>query len=345
VVFTGLQFSYATWLTPSSDTGFSEIQAGYTITGTNGFAVEGLCDFAPGGTCPYGAWTKEPANVSFTNAHNVRFTNDGFVHLGAAGLDLGDGSQGNLVKGNVFTDISGNGIELGGVDLTKPSTADATSGNRIANNHLYALPVEYHGGVAIDVGYTDHTTIAHNQIDHTAYTGISIGWGGWPDKIKQPFEPNYSNHNTIANNLIFDHLQVLGDGGAIYTNGTTGTTLADGEHITGNVVHDQHSPTGHAIYTDNGAGYITISGNAEYHNASNDWGSKHGDYSTNKGDYDPLDIEGNYWMRGPADYNQKKVVIRNNHPITSPTEIPASITDNAGLEPKYGQILHWKPAA
>ena len=40
VVFNGLQFSYATWLGPSTDTGFSEIQAGYTITGSNGFAVQ-----------------------------------------------------------------------------------------------------------------------------------------------------------------------------------------------------------------------------------------------------------------------------------------------------------------
>ncbi|TMM41372.1 MAG: right-handed parallel beta-helix repeat-containing protein, partial [Actinobacteria bacterium] len=142
VVFNGLQFSYATWLTPSSDTGFSEIQAGYTITGSNGFAVQGLCDFAPGGTCPYGAWTKEPANVSFTNARNVQFTNNGFVHLGAAGLDLGNGSQNDLVKGNVFTDISGNGIELGAVDKPLATGADKTTANTIADNHIFAAAVE-----------------------------------------------------------------------------------------------------------------------------------------------------------------------------------------------------------
>src|SRR5262249_38375027 len=93
VVFNGLQFSYATWLRPSSDTGFSEIQAGYTITGTTGYKTQGLCTFAPDGTCPYGAWTKESANVSLSYSTNVQFTNNGFVHLGAAGLDLGNGSQ------------------------------------------------------------------------------------------------------------------------------------------------------------------------------------------------------------------------------------------------------------
>src|SRR6266545_3020572 len=58
IVFNGLQLSYATWLRPSSDEGLSEIQPGYTIPGSNGFAVQGLCTLVPGGTCPYGAWTK-----------------------------------------------------------------------------------------------------------------------------------------------------------------------------------------------------------------------------------------------------------------------------------------------
>src|SRR5439155_4323569 len=182
--FTGIQFSYATWLTPSTPEGFSEIQATYTITGPTGYATQGLCQFIDGGTCPFGNWTKTPGNVSFRYAHDVSFLADAFVHLGAAGLDLGDGTQRATVQGSVFTDISGNGLELGGVDMPLATGADRTSGNRIVDNHLYALPVEYHGGVAIDVGYTEHTTISHNQIDHTAYTAISLGWGGWPDKIK-----------------------------------------------------------------------------------------------------------------------------------------------------------------
>jgi len=343
IVFNGLQFSYATWLTPSTDTGFSEIQAGYTITGANGFAVQGLCQFAPGGTCPYGSWTKEPANVSFSYARNVQFTGNGFVHLGAAGLDLGNGSANNLVKGNVFTDISGNGIELGAVDKPLATGADRTSANTIADNHVFSAAVEYKGGVGILVGYSERTLITHNQIDTLTYTAISIGWGGWPDKKGEPAQPNYSNRNVLSNNLIFSYMTLLNDGGGIYTQGRTGTSFATGEQITGNVLHDQKNPKGgHVVYTDNGAAFITIKGNAMYNSQVSSEGHDHNDTTSGVGK-DPLDIEGNYWTKGRADTNANGIIVRNNHPITSPSQIPASIVTNAGLEPAFQGLLTWKP--
>ncbi len=344
IVFNGLQFSYATWLTPSSDTGFSEIQAGYTITGSNGYAVQGLCTFAPGGTCPYGAWTKEPGNVSFAYARNVRFTNNGFVHLGAAGLDLGNGSANNLVKGNVFTDISGNGIELGAVDKPLATGADRTTANTIADNHIFAAAVEYHGGVGILVGYAERTLITHNQIDTLTYTAVSIGWGGWPDKKGLPAQPNFCNHNTISNNLIFTYMTMLNDGGGIYTQGRTGSSFDTGERITGNVLHDQKNPKGgHVVYTDNGAAYIGILGNAMYNSLVSSEGHDHNDTTSGVGK-DPLDIEGNYWTKGRSDTTSGGVIVKNNHPITSPSEIPSSLVANAGLEPAYQGLLTWQPA-
>jgi hypothetical protein len=142
------------------------------------------------------------------------------------------------------------------------------------------------------------------------------------------------------------YMSMLGDGGGIYTNGITGTSLSAGEHVTGNIVHDQKNATGgHALYTDNGASYVTISGNGEYNNTVGDWGSKHVNYTLNDGSYDPLDIEGNYWEKGTADDNQKSVVIKNNHTITSAGQIPSSIVAAAGLEPAYADILDWTPAA
>lgn len=38
ITFSGLQFSYATWLGPSSPEGFSEIQANYQVTGPDGYS-------------------------------------------------------------------------------------------------------------------------------------------------------------------------------------------------------------------------------------------------------------------------------------------------------------------
>ncbi|HEX6527769.1 MAG TPA: fibronectin type III domain-containing protein [Streptosporangiaceae bacterium] len=337
VVFRGIQFSYATWLAPSTPEGFSEIQANYTITGPNGYATQGLCQFIAGGTCPYGNWTQEPGNVNFQSDTNVRWLNDTFTHLGAAGLRLGDGSRNDTVQGSVFTDISGNGVELGGVDDPMPATpAERTSGNQILDSHFYALPVEYHGGVAIHVGYAEHTLIAHNQIDNTAYTAISLGWGGWPDKIKQPATPNYSNGNVISDNLIENPMQELADGGAIYTQGITGTSLADGEQITGNVILGALDH-GHAIYTDNGATFITVNGNVEFGN-ENDWGSRHTDYTPGATGDDPLAIENNYWQQGDQDSSAHNVTVSGNHIITALSQAPAGIVGNAGLQWPYRSL-------
>src|SRR3954465_6014902 len=115
-----MRYYYATWLTPSSPAGFSEIQAGYTITGAVGWAVQGLGSVVPGGTCPYASGTREPANVSVSHGQRVEFSDSVFAHLGGAGLDLLDGTKESQVRGDVFTDISGNGVQVGGVG--KPVT-------------------------------------------------------------------------------------------------------------------------------------------------------------------------------------------------------------------------------
>ncbi|HTU72656.1 MAG TPA: fibronectin type III domain-containing protein [Trebonia sp.] len=334
LAFHGIQFSYATWLQPSTPEGFSEIQANYTITGADGYATQGLCQFVAGGTCPYGDWTQEPGNIDLSYDQDVQFTDDDFTHLGAAGLRLGDGSQDDTVQGSVFTDISGNGLELGGVDNPEPTAAvQDTTGNQVLDDHFYALPVEYHGGVAIDVGYATRSLIAHNQIDNTAYTAISLGWGGWPDKIDQPATPNYSASNVVADNLISNPMQMLADGGAIYTQGITGTSLADGEQITGNVILGALDH-GHAIYTDNGSTFITISGNVEFGN-EDDWGSRHTDYTAGASGDDPLLISGNYWQQGDQDNSSSNVTESGNKIITSLRQVPASIMASAGLQPAY----------
>ncbi|HEX7733575.1 MAG TPA: right-handed parallel beta-helix repeat-containing protein [Ktedonobacteraceae bacterium] len=346
ILFNGIQFSYATWLGSSTGTGFSEIQANYQVTGSNGWQVQGLCNLPPTpGTCPYAAWTQIPGNISFTYDRYIKFTNDAFVHLGAAGLALGNGSQNDLVKGSVFTDISGNGLELGNVNMPTASGSSQTLSNTISDNHVFNLPVEYHGGVGIDVGYAASTLITHNQIDHTPYTAISLGWGGWPDKEKKPAQPNFSHDNTVSNNLIFDILQQLHDGGGIYTQGITGSSLSNGEHVTGNVIHDQVG-AGHVIYTDNGCTFETITGNGIYNNpTAQAWASRHTNYTLNNGTYDPTDVENNYW-ENPSGYTSGNgLTVANNHTITSASQIPSSIVSNAGLESAYVGILKWKPAA
>jgi hypothetical protein len=289
--------------------------------------------------CPYGAWTKEPANVSLRFAHDIRFTRDAFVHLGAAGLDLGEGAQNDSVEGSVFTDISGNGVELASVDKPLASDAEFAIGNHIENNLFESVGAEYRGGIAIVIGYARDTLVSHNQIDHIPYAGISIGWGGWPDKIQMAGQANNSAHNVISDNLIHHDMLVLSDGGGIYTQGLTGKSLADGEHVTGNVVHDQYS-SGHAIYSDNGSSMMTISGNVMFHTDHDNWGSRHRNgYDDNGGkNNDPLTIEGNYWQQGDADSSKENVTEQDNHLINSLSDVPRGIVQSAGLQAAFQNI-------
>lgn len=333
IAFRGLQFSYATWLTPSQPEGFSEIQAGYTVTGERGWATQGLCRYVEGGTCPFASWTKMPGNVSFAYGQRIEFGDDVFAHLGAAGLDLGTGSTDSTVDGSIFTDISGNGLEIGGVDGQTPA-----SGVEVTDNHLFGLPREYHGGVAILNGYTQHDTIAHNQIDHVGYSAVSMGWGGWPDKIGDPATPNPSHDNAVRNNLIHDYMQMLDDGGGIYTQGLTGTSLADGEKVTGNVIHDQWG-LGKNVYTDNGCTYETVEGNVLYRASYANVASRHTDYRDALGNNDPTLVKDNWWEEGTADSDNKGLVTTGNRIMPGLSDVPSDVLENAGLEPPYRSLL------
>ncbi len=330
----------ATWLFPSTNEGFSEIQANYLVTGKNGYAVQGLGDLAPGGMKPFGAWTKTPGNVRFSYNHHLVFRNNTFTHLGGAGLDLGNGSQFDVIDGNVFTDISANGVELGGVDQPLGTGGEITRDDSIRNNHVYAVAIEFHGGIGICVGYAQRTRIEHNQLDHLPYSGISIGWGGWPDKIQQAGQPNYSCDNLITDNLIYKHMLLLSDGAAIYTQGLTGPSLAEGEKITGNVIYDQFG-SGHGIYTDNGCKNVTVTGNIIFHTNHDNWGGRHKDYYDGRhGEAnDAFDFEHNYWQQGEPDSVERDVTLKDNHIIATLDQAPGSIRQAAGLEPAFRPLL------
>ena len=340
IIFKGLEFTGATWLAPSGSEGFSEIQANYCVTGSNGWAVQGLGHLTPNGTSPYGAWTKTPGNVSFSHDSGIQFLRCAFVHLGGAGLELGHGSQSDVVEGCVFTDISANGLELGGVDRPDATGGDITTDNRIVNNHIYDVAAEFHGGIGLCVGYARNTVIQHNQIDHLPYSGISMGWGGWPDKIKKAGVSNFSENNLVANNLIFEHMLLLADGAAIYTQGLTGPTLEAGEKIEGNVIHDQFG-SGHGIYTDNGCKNVTARNNVIFRVNFDNWGGRHKDYYDGQtgANYDNFLFEGNYWQQGDVDSSKQNVTLRHNHLISALDQVPKTILLSAGLELDFRDIL------
>ena len=63
--------------------------------------------------------------------------------------------------------------------------------------------------------------------------------------------------------MVHHHVQLLTDGGGIYTNGVQGTSLSTGTRIEANVVYDQPNPPG-AIYLDDGSRFVTVTNNLTY---------------------------------------------------------------------------------
>lgn len=340
VTIQGITFAYAAWDAPGTPEGFSEIQANYRVTGHDGATKQALCTLVPGGACPFGAWTPEPGNVTANFADGIHFLRDTFTHLGAAGLAISGGAHQDIVQGCTFTDISGNGLELAGVATPEVPDAEYAVNNRIEDNLFRDVGAEFRGGIPIVIGYARFTHVEHNQIDHVPYAAMSIGWGGWPDKIALPGVENRSTGNVIANNRIDRFMLDLSDGGGIYTQGRTGETIADGERVEGNVVTDQFS-SGHALYTDNGSAMITVRGNVVFNTNHDNWGSRHADYYDGaKGqEDDPLAIEDNWWQQGDPNSSAKQVTEQGNHLIAALDQAPAALLRSAGLQSDYRDLL------
>ena len=268
--FSGLTFSYGGWTGPDTPDGFAQMQADWSLTGPNAAKSEGTCGYSnPPGTCPFAAFTRTPANVVLTNTRNVEVTGNTFSHLGGAGLDLYRGStggpiqgaQGDLVTGNEFTDVAANGIQLGSTD---DIDSGDINGNTITDNYVHDVANQYLGGVGIWLGYSQNSTVSHNQLNDLPYTAISIGWGGWHTNLANPnSDQNMNSHNKIADNVMYNYMTTLGDGGAIYSNGPQAKGWGDQLELTGNTAYLGPN-TDFTFYTDAGSEYVDIENNLDY---------------------------------------------------------------------------------
>ncbi|MDT4981840.1 MAG: hypothetical protein QOG07_3719 [Pseudonocardiales bacterium] len=131
VTFSGITFAYTTWLQPSGNDGFPDMQATMYLQGPNASNSQGLCNYVvPAGTCPFAAWSRPPAAVDFVGTRNVTVSASTFEHLGAAGLGAYHGAHGDVFTGNEIHDVSGNGIEFGTTDDPQPTAfaADISRG-------------------------------------------------------------------------------------------------------------------------------------------------------------------------------------------------------------------------
>lgn len=241
--FEGLKFAYTNWTLPSKQ-GLSPSQASqYNIAPTNGNEQ----------------YIQRPsAAIYVENAENFIFHKNEVTRVSnSVAIDYHYGIYNSFIKGNVIHQISGAGIMAAKFsdpddEIHKPwnpeDERELTDSLWISNNLITNIGINYPGCVAIGVGWGKNTIIEHNEISHTPYSGISVGWG-WTNK------PNVMEGNIIRYNNVHHISELLADAGGIYT-----LSYQPGTEIYRNYVHDsQKSKWGSlapftGIYLDQGSG-------------------------------------------------------------------------------------------
>ena len=195
--------------------------------------------------CPYGEVSREgcglhdtyaitPANVVVSGSRNIEFANCTFQHLGAYAASALDGSQNVTWKGCSFRDVSAGALSLG--DVTTASITNAAQwdqGFTVEDCVITNLPVEYTGATALAAFYVASTTIQHNHIANTSYSGISMGWGWGHEAARR------GNNHIIKNTIERVLRSPLSsgdpgrccDGGGIYTLGPQPGSSLQGNYL------------------------------------------------------------------------------------------------------------------
>ncbi|MFC1677847.1 right-handed parallel beta-helix repeat-containing protein [Planctomycetota bacterium] len=268
--FEGLTFAHGTWLGPS-EAGFTDMQWNFAmdlrpetlIVRNNPSGSEIISNI-------HSQYIRSPAHVILEAAKSVDFERCVFTKSGGAGIDVQRGSQDNMIRGCEFYDLSGTAVQIGDVledDHHPKDERQIVKNNKVVNNYIHNIGVEYEGSVGVFLGYTDSTLVAHNEITDLPCCGISMGWGwgeedlGGSEKWPQPF--NYDTRTPATNNVIeYNHVHnvtmIRTEGGAIYTNSDN-----NGSMIRGNHIHDNASRYG-AISTDIGTAGISFDDNLIY---------------------------------------------------------------------------------
>jgi hypothetical protein len=177
-----------------------------------------------------------------------------FTRLGGYAIDFGRGCRGNKVAGCEMFDLGGGGVRLGETDLNS-ATATPNWGNSVADNHIHHIGLVHAPAVGVFVLLSASNGIAHNEIDHTFYTSISVGWS-W----------GYRDNPCRGNLVEFNHLHDIGQGmlsdmGGVYTLGVQPGTV-----VRNNLIHDVavFGYGGWGLYTDEGSSDIVLESNVVY---------------------------------------------------------------------------------
>ncbi len=200
LIFRDLHFEHSAWPTPAD--GYAGVQA----------TAHDLRDGS--------GWSFVPAALSFERAEQCQVVGGSVRRVGGAAVWFGSRCHRNRIEANLIDDVAGNGIMIGedrgrqmdGKSWIHAAPEQAATGNVIENNIVQRVGVQFFGAVGVWVGMAADTEIRHNTIRQTPYTGISVGWLWNP-------APTPCRGTRIEANHIHHVMQVLSDGGGIYTLG------------------------------------------------------------------------------------------------------------------------------
>lgn len=278
--FSGLTFTGTSWLGPSSTEGY--------VSQQNGGYLKGEYDYRPADaftSCSRGCeayertrntWFQAPSAVQVSAADHITFERNTFRNLGSSGLGIGNDDNATLtgiglgasnidVTGNVFTEVGGHALFVGGLraDAHHPSDPRMTNQDiRIANNTISHVAVEYQDNSGILSTYVTRAQIVHNEVANLPYAiDTGYGWGindagGSQEYVRRGYykhnplyqTPTTLKDNLIAGNLVRDIKPDFADSGNIYNLSASPGTVIENNYM--------YNVSGVGIYLDEGSRYI-----------------------------------------------------------------------------------------
>jgi hypothetical protein len=246
ISFHGISFEHTCWSTP--ETGYCGIQACMHTDRTS--EKEG--------------WSWVPAAIELDLADHCSFQACSIGHTGGSGIWIRKNCSSCAIQLSHIHDISGNGVNIGegnarladGESWWKSHPEEVSRDNRVSHTLIEHCGTQFYGAVGIWCGLVAGTVIEHNEIRELPYSGISVGWLWTP-------EPSPCRENTIHANHIHHILNILSDGGGIYSLG-----LQPGSRITHNLIHDVKVNAGRAesngMFLDEGTKELLVDNNIIY---------------------------------------------------------------------------------
>jgi len=201
------------------------------------------------------------AAVHLRRAEGCRVVNCRFRALGGTALWIGERTNRCTVVGCTFCDVGGNGLNLGedrsrkvdGRSWFVASPEQVPTGNRVERCEIGFCGQILPGAVGIWAALHEGLLIADCRLRDLPYTGISLGWI-WND-MKSP-----AARNRIRGNRIRYVMQVLSDGGGVYTLGRQPESVIDDNFIS-DIPLNAGRAESNGMFLDQGTAGFTIRGN------------------------------------------------------------------------------------